>query len=375
MLISLAGFAYDLYHFANSPLLSNNESIDYVLKPGLGIQAFSNDLIHLGIIKPHQRYYLRLLIKLRGDTMALKSGEYRLQPNATPDDIIDQMVQGRVLYHDFTIVDGWTFRDLKQALALNPFIKHTIKQYSNKAILKKLQIKHPALEGLFYPDTYKFTRQMTDLELLAWAHQNMQKQLAEAWKNRAKGLPYQSAYQALIAASLIEKETAIPAEGSKIAGVLVRRLKKRMRLQFDPTVIYALGTHYDGRLTKQDLRIDSPYNTYRVYGLPPTPIALPSLDALQAALHPDDSHHLYFVATGTGGHVFSDTLEAHNLAVKKYILNRKSKREKTTHKILNKSTLEQYPLGCIDGFCYQIGDLVFKHNNHCHQLNVSGGCL
>jgi UPF0755 protein len=321
-------FGYDLYHFASTPLLPNNQSVDYILKSGLGIQALSDDLIALGILKRRQKYYLRFLIKLRGDAMKLKSGEYRLQPGETPDQIIDQIVAGRVLYHSFTIIDGWTFANLKAALDESPFIKHTLVHDSTSQVMQQLGLTQQSPEGLFFPDTYKFTLNTKDTTLLKWACQVMQQHLQKAWQGRAKHLPYKNAYQALIAASLIEKETAIPKEGPMIAGVLVRRLQKRMRLQFDPTVIFAMGASYNGNISKKDLRMKSPYNTYTVYGLPPTPIAFPSLHSIESALHPDDSDNLYFVATGDGGHVFSADLKSHNIAVQEYIKKRIKARDR-----------------------------------------------
>lgn len=327
MLVVAGIFAFDLYRFAVTPLLPNNQSVDYILQSGAGIQALSNDLVQLGILKPRQKYYLRLLIKLRGDDLRLKLGEYRLQPGETPDQIIDQLVAGRVLYHSITIIDGWTFDDLQRALASNPFVKHTLAHETPRQVMQSLGLARSSPEGLFFPDTYKFTLGTTDTSLLLWAYKVMQQHLQVAWQNRAAGLPYHSAYQALIAASLIEKETAIPEEGPMIAGVLLRRLEKRMRLQFDPTVIYAMGKTFRGNITKKDLSIDSPYNTYRVYGLPPTPIALPSMNSIESALHPDDSDNLYFVATGDGGHVFSATLKAHNIAVQAY-LQKRAKQQK-----------------------------------------------
>ncbi len=317
--IALAVFAMDLYRFANSPFIQAESQRDFYLKPGLGMQALGHDLVRAGLIKSHQRHYLRLLIELNRDTYRLKAGEYRIMPGMTPLDFLNELVAGKVVYRRLTIIDGWTFKQLRLSLEDNPYLENDLSNESNNALIKLLDLKHHSLEGMFFPDTYTYTRGSSALSILAWAHQEMMHRLKTLWQHRATDLPYKTPYQALTAASLIEKETALPSEAPQISGVIVRRLQKRMRLQFDPTVIFSLGDKYNGKLSKKDLRTASPYNTYTTYGLPPGPIALPGENALYAAMHPDDSDNLYFVATGNGGHTFSATLQTHNKAVKRYI--------------------------------------------------------
>ncbi|MDT8406885.1 MAG: endolytic transglycosylase MltG [Methylococcales bacterium] len=258
--------------------------------------------------------WFQLYARQTDQARQLKSGEYLIPAHATPKDILALLVSGAVRQHKLTIPEGWTFAQFYQAVRRHPAIHLSLPENPEQAEL--FGLAHP--EGWFFPDTYFFRKGTYDLDLLALAHQRMQTVLAEEWQRRGDNLAIDSPYQALILASIIEKETGLAAERDQIAGVFMRRLQRGMRLQTDPTVIYGLGRQFNGNLTREHLRQATPYNTYTIDGLPPTPIALPGRAALHAALHPAPGDSLYFVASGQGGHIFSRTLKEHNLAVQRY---------------------------------------------------------
>jgi UPF0755 protein len=261
--------------------------------------------------------------RLTGQAQAIKAGEYLLEPGSSPKDLLAQLVGGKVRLYPVTIVEGWTLRELIASLASNPAVAATLGDQSYAEALATLEASlgdtHP--EGQFFPDTYMVPRGAVDTEILEQASELMQQKLGAAWEGRDSDLPLASAYELLTLASIVERETAVEAERSRVAGVFIRRLQKNMRLQTDPTVIYGLGENFDGNLTRQHLLTDNPYNTYTRGGLPPTPIGLPGEASLQASAHPDDGDALYFVASGDaeGTHVFSATLAEHNAAVSAYI--------------------------------------------------------
>ncbi len=229
------------------------------------------------------------------------------------------MIKGEVVQHSLTIIEGWNFRQMLAAMHAHEHLEHTLRGLSDEEIIAKLELPYPHPEGLFMPDTYRFTRGTTDLEFLHRAHRALMQTLDQAWAERAEGLPLKTPYEALILASIIEKETGIAEERPDIAGVFIRRLNKGMRLQTDPTVIYGMGENYKGNIRRRDLRTDTPYNTYTRHGLTPTPIALASAAAIHAAVNPAAGETLFFVATGSEGrHYFSKTLEEHNQAVYRY---------------------------------------------------------
>lgn len=259
--------------------------------------------------------------RLSGDAQKIKAGEYELATETTPLGLLRQLVEGRVKLHSLTIVEGWTLSDILRAIKKNRAIKRTLKGMDAPALAKAIGLPTEHPEGWFFPDTYRFPRNTTDRELLSMAHARMKVVLDRAWAGRRKDLPLRTPYEALILASLVEKETALDIERARVAGVFSRRLKAGMKLQTDPTVIYGLGDDFDGNLTRRDLARDTPYNTYTRIGLPPTPIAVPGESSLLAAAYPDDSASLYFVATGDadGSHTFSATLREHNAAVKEYL--------------------------------------------------------
>lgn len=253
---------------------------------------------------------------------ALRSGEYLIVPGMSPRGALTQLMSGQTVQYPVTFIEGRTAHQALSALWTSQKLLPTLQGKSDQEILDALQVPFSSLEGLLYPDTYFYTAGTTDLSILKRATVRLQSVLETEWKTRDVGLPYDSPYEALVLASIIEKESGLHSEREQIAGVFVRRLQSGMRLQSDPTVIYGIGSNYDGNIRRADLDATTPYNTYRINGLPPTPIALAGRDALHASLHPSDDNALYFVARGDGGHQFSNTLEEHNAAVRQYLLNR-----------------------------------------------------
>lgn len=262
-----------------------------------------------------------MLARIQGNLGKIKAGEYLIEPGkTTPAKLLQNMAAGRVLLRQLTIIEGWTFQQIMNAINNNPYLQHNFNTLKNDEIMAQLGYPNINPEGRFYPDTYLFSKGTADSKILKKSYQKMQILLAQQWNSRAANLPYQNQEEALTAASLIERETAVPQERPMVAGVIVRRLEKNMRLQIDPTVIYALGNAYKGKLSSQDLKINSPYNTYLYKGLPPTPIAVPSASSLYAALHPASGDALFYVANGRGSHIFSATLKDHDVAIDKYLL-------------------------------------------------------
>jgi UPF0755 protein len=251
----------------------------------------------------------------------LKAGEYELQPGMNPRAVLSLLSSGQVVLHSITFIEGSTFTDVRNALDGNDAIRHDYAKRAAGDIMQALGEAQLHPEGQFFPDTYHFARDTSDLEILAIAHRRLRQELDTAWSERAQDLPLANAYEALILASIVEKETALASERPQIAGVFIERLRRGMRLQTDPTVIYGMMETYDGNIRRADLTRDTPYNTYTRAGLPPTPIAMPSLESIRAAVQPDVSGALFFVATGEGdgSHYFSRTLSEHNEAVKRYL--------------------------------------------------------
>lgn len=268
----------------------------------------------------HPRW-LALYARATGVDARVRAGEYDLPAGTTPRGLLALMQSGAVVRRAVTVVEGWTFHDLRRALERAPVLGQSLAGRSDEEVMAALGEPGVPPEGLFFPDTYLYEKGITDLELLALARARMKRELASAWERRAPDLPITTPYEALILASIVEKETALGSERARIAGVFAERLRIGMRLQTDPTVIYGLGGQYDGNLRKADLLRDGPYNTYTRAGLPPTPIALPGAAALEAAVQPDERDELYFVASGRadGSHVFSRTLAEHERAVADYL--------------------------------------------------------
>ncbi|MDO4642400.1 MAG: endolytic transglycosylase MltG [Cardiobacteriaceae bacterium] len=311
----IAGTFYLQYQKTlSNPLIAEGDGIISV-KSGETLGGINRELLQRRIIG--NDWVLPLYARLNPQAANIKAGDYRIDPNATLPSLLNDITNGKVVVYKMTVVEGKTFNDLRLSLKQTAGIEHTLNNKNNAQIATLLGIDSNP-EGWFLPETYQFTRGTTDLELLKRMYHDMQVVLEKAWPNRADNLPLNSPYEALILASLIEKETGIAEERPKIAGVFIRRLQKGMLLQTDPSVIYG-AADYHGDLTRKHLQTDTPYNTYINKGLPPTPIALPGKASIEAALHPEDGDSLYFVADGKGGHTFSVTYEAHQQAVADYL--------------------------------------------------------
>jgi UPF0755 protein len=301
------------------PLAIETRAVRVEIPRGQPLAVTARELERRGILD-HPRL-LTTYARLTGADSRIKAGEYDVPPGTTPRTLLALFDSGAVVQHSVTIVEGWIFRDIRRALAREPQLRGTLAGLDDGAIMRALGEPAMSPEGLFFPDTYLFDKGTTDMEILRQARERMRRELERAWAGRAQDLPLDSAYQALILASIVEKETALPAERPRIAGVFTQRLRIGMRLQTDPTVIFGLGPAFDGNLRKSDLERDGPYNTYTRAGLPPTPIATPGAASLAAAVHPDERGELYFVATGNpdGGHAFSKTFAEHERAVAEYL--------------------------------------------------------
>lgn len=275
-----------------------------------------------GVIK--DAFWLRVYWRFNLAGQPLHSGEYRMVPGMTVNGLIDLWKRGEMVQYSLTLVEGWNFHQVRAALAKDEKLEQTLNGLSDSEVMDKLGHSGIFPEGRFFPDTYRFVRGMTDADLLKKAYDRLDEVLAKEWNQRAADVPYTEPYQALIMASLVEKETGVPQERRQIAGVFVRRMEMGMLLQTDPTVIYGLGDRYNGKLTRAHLKEPTPYNTYLIPGLPPTPIAMVGREAIHAALNPADGNSLYFVARGDGSHVFSDDLDAHNNAVREFQINRRA---------------------------------------------------
>ena len=316
--VLLIGFYYSLKIYSDMHAeISLSQSETIIFPRGSSIRTLANQLIEKNLLKEKANFLI--WGKLKRQETRLQAGEYLIKPGSSLADLLDNMVKGNVVQHGITLIEGFTFRQVLKIIHDNPAIKLETKNLSDKEIMARLGHTGEHPEGRFYPDTYYISHGITDLELLARAYQSMDKILTEEWNKRAENLPFKSPYEALIMASIVEKESAVAEERPLIAGLFVNRLRKKMRLQTDPTVIYGIE-NYDGNIRFKDLRKDTPYNTYTRHGLPPTPIALPGREAIHATLHPDKTKYLYFVAygDGSGRHVFSTNLKDHERAVDKY---------------------------------------------------------
>ena len=302
-----------------APIEQLTEATVYEVPRGAALRTVLNDLQRRNLIE-HPRT-LAAWLRFMHKNYSLKAGEYELQPGMSPLDIAELFHSGKVLLYRLTVVEGATTADFRKLIAADPKLIDTAQDLSGEALMEKLGSPYPHPEGLFFPDTYRFAKGASDLEILRQAHARMVSELDSAWASRDPAVPLANAYEALILASIVEKETGLASERAQIAGVFVNRLRKSMRLQTDPTVIYGMGAAYDGNIRKVDLQRDTPYNTYTRSGLPPTPICLPGADSIRAAVRPESTDALFFVATGKGdgSHYFSRTLEEHNAAVQRYL--------------------------------------------------------
>ncbi len=316
ILLRAAFFYQNLQISLQLPEQSENPYL-FLVDSGDSFSKISNELVALGILE--SSFDIQVFARLSGKASQIKKGQYILEESMTALDLLNKLVAGDVYYHKVRILEGWTLKEAVQAIQNHPEIVLELNLNKPDALQAAFLTDYYP-EGLLFPDTYNFTSGTTDLQILDRARRYMQEVLDQEWAKRSVGLPYDTSYQALIMASIIEKETGQPDERALIAAVFVNRLRQNMRLQTDPTVIYGLGDRFDGDLTRANLQESTPYNTYRNNGLPPTPIALPGREAIEAALNPDMSAYLYFVAKGDGSHYFSSTLEEHNSAVREFQL-------------------------------------------------------
>ncbi|WP_332878590.1 endolytic transglycosylase MltG [Massilia sp. S19_KUP03_FR1] len=307
--------------WSKQPVTSGGAPIAFTVTPGSGVGAVTQQIVAAGV--PVNPILFGLLARLTQKAGRIKAGSYELKPNTSPRRLLDQLVRGEFAQEAVTIIEGWTFRQMRQALAASPDLKHDSAQLSDSELMARIvsdssEYKGKAPEGLFFPDTYLFAKGASDMQILRQAHVQLLSKLKAAWDAREPDLPYKTPYQALVMASIVEKETGQKSERAMIAGVFVNRLRTGMLLQTDPTVIYGMGDKYAGKIRKKDLETDTPYNTYTRTGLPPTPIALPGVASLAAALGPAKTDALYFVSRNDGTSKFSDNLGDHNKAVNQY---------------------------------------------------------
>jgi len=304
--------------------LNVNGALRFKVPPGARFARVADDLGRKGLVKDPRIWVW--YARFKGLAPAIKAGEYQIEPGMTPRALLDKLVSGQVVLHSLTIVDGWRMQELLSALRHNPDVLVTLPA-DNREIMQQMGLPGLSPEGQFLPETYRFPSGTTDLELLRQAHAALTRVLAAAWAGREPTLPLKTPYDLLIMASIVEKESGLPEELPKIAGLYLHRLGIGMRLQADPTVIFGLGEAYDGDLHTVDLRTDGPYNTYTRTGLPPTPIAFPGAAVIQATARPLATDALYFVASdrGDGSHVFSATLEEHNAAVARYVARQRQR--------------------------------------------------
>ena len=334
LLLVALGLLSTLYLFdraMNTSLGVDDDGEVLLVGSGMSLAGLAQELTQREILCCPRVF--KLSARISGAATRIKAGEYLLAPGMTADDLLRALVQGDVLVRSFTIIEGWTVMELLSALTAEKALEQDIQENLAGGIESLMdRFGRPGLhpEGQFLPETYHFVRGERVSNILRRAHVSLQEQLEQAWQGRAAGLPFDTSHEALVLASIVEKETALAAERPVIAGVFVRRLQQRMRLQTDPTVIYGLGAIFDGNLTRRHLDADTPYNTYTRAGLPPTPIALSGVDAIVAVMHPEPGDAMYFVATGSGdgSHRFSATLAEHNQAVQDYLRQLRQDRNK-----------------------------------------------
>jgi UPF0755 protein len=309
-----------MLYFISTPITLEDDVLEVDIRAGSSLRGISEQLVSQGVLSESLSFMI--LVRLMGKAGEVKAGNYLIENGTTPYDLFVTITSGKTTQASITFIEGWTFQQMRDAMMKNDSIKHITIAYTNEQILENIGAAEAHPEGLFFPDTYFFSKGMTDQDILKRAYLAMQTRLNDAWQQREAGLPYKTPYEALIMASIIEKETGRADERKTIAGVFTNRLRIGMRLQTDPTVIYGMGESFDGNIRRKDLLADTIYNTYTRAGLPPTPIAMPGLASIEAALHPAKTKALYFVGKGDGSHAFSSTLAEHNRAVVKYQLRR-----------------------------------------------------
>ena len=316
--IAFAVFSAALIAFwAYQPIIGAGQPpIEFSIRSGSGVRSSAEQIAAAGV--PVNPSLFHLLARISGKSAKIKAGNYELKPGTSPLALVDQLVRGEFAQEALAIIEGWTFRQMRQAIDGHPALKHDTATLSDKELLAKITSEYKAPEGLFFPDTYLFAKGASDMQVYRQAHALLLKRLDEAWNKRMPGLPYKTPYEALIMASIVEKETGQKSERNMIAAVFVNRLRRGMLLQTDPTVIYGMGEAFQGNIRRKDLEKDTPYNTYTRAGLPPTPIALPGAESIEAALNPAKADVLYFVSRGNGTSEFNNNLADHNRAVNKY---------------------------------------------------------
>jgi UPF0755 protein len=316
--LAILAAAGSLWWFAHQPLGIGAPTVEFTIPAGSSLRVAARTIARAGVDMPPWAF--EALVRALGKAGEIKAGSYEIRPGTTPLDLLGKLTRGEFALSEIVFIEGWSFRQLRDALDRHPNVAHDTKGLSDAEVLRRLEGRAQHAEGLFFPDTYRFPKGASDLEILRSAYRAMEKRLEAAWAQRQADLPLSSSYDALILASIVEKETGRGDDRAMVAAVLHNRLRLGMKLQADPTVIYGLGERFDGNLRKRDLVTDTPYNTYTREGLPPTPIALPGVASLEAAVNPARSEALYFVARGDGTSEFSRTLEEHNRAVTKYQL-------------------------------------------------------
>ena len=321
-LLAVIGISAWLYNFAKTPLHLTPEAQEITVAPKSSLKSIANQLVAQKVLS--QALPFVLLARVTNKESSLQAGNYTVNKNITPYQLLLSLNHGRATQGSITFIEGKTFKIMREKLAKNDAIKSTIQDLSDAEVMRVVGDGEPHTEGLFFPDTFYFNRGTADIVMLKRSYEGMQSKLASAWANRAPNLPYKNSYQALIMASIVEKETGKASERPMIAGVFLNRMRIGMRLQTDPTVIYGMGDNYNGNIRKKDLERDTPYNTYTRAGLPPTPIAMPGLASIEAALHPETTKELYFVGKGDGSHAFASSLVEHNHNVTKYQLKHKA---------------------------------------------------
>lgn len=320
LLLLAAGAAGFGYHQAHAPLALPASPLEFSVPTGTSLRGVSQIIADGGVPMPPWQF--TILARAAGQAASIKAGNYEIENGITPWQLLLKLTRGDVQQDELTLVEGRSFLQFRQLVEAHPSLRHDSRGLSDQELMARLQPEALPPEGQFFPDTYLFAKGTSDFTVYRRAFRMMQRHLGAEWASRAPNLPYQTPYQALIMASIVEKETGSPQDRPLVASVFVNRLRIGMLLQTDPTVIYGLGSSFDGNLRKRDLLADTPFNTYTRPGLPPTPIAMPGLASLKAALHPPRSEHFYFVARGDGTSQFSRTLDEHNRAVAKYQLHR-----------------------------------------------------
>ncbi len=318
--LGLGWFWLDYRTFLEAPMQVPQEGMVLDVPKGSNLRQLAGRLQRQGILRDAGFLYWHARWHKQADR--IRAGEFLIPAGTTPPRLLDILIRGETISYRLTLIEGWNFRQVLRAVANDPVLRQELEPGDYKAVMGQLGLPDIHPEGQFFPDTYVFPRGTTDIEFLKRAYQRMQAELADAWSKRAAEIAVSTPEEALILASIVEKETGVPEERELISGVFTRRLKIGMKLQTDPTVIYGMGDRYQGNIRRRDLVEDTPYNTYVHKGLPPTPICMPGREAIDAALHPAPGKALYFVANGDGSHVFSKTLKEHNAAVRKYQLKR-----------------------------------------------------